>query len=211
MQKVTPITAEDTTDPEGLYKQVVQMFEEWKTLCSQPNQPDNIFIAYISSLQNNLLNSEERQNKVLRICVETCIAQSRSEVTEGQMISYRSVDAFAKMVVLLFKHSDGANVQLGFLHRVLGVIVRALIKEYDEMKIAFNQKPYFRLLADLLVDLNSVDPALDHISLQILLAFSNTFMMLQPSRLPGFSFAWLELISHRMFMPKLLLSKQGKV
>lgn len=29
-------------------------------------------------------------------------------------------------------------------------------------------------------------------------------MMLQPARLPGFSFAWLELISHRMFMPKLL-------
>ncbi len=34
--------------------------------------------------------------------------------------------------------------------------------------------------------------------------------MLQPSRLPGFSFAWLELISHRMFMPKLLLTKAQK-
>jgi CCR4-NOT transcription complex subunit 1 len=29
-------------------------------------------------------------------------------------------------------------------------------------------------------------------------------------RLPGFAFAWLELISHRMFMPKLLLTKAQK-
>jgi len=33
----------------------------------------------------------------------------------------------------------------------------------------------------------------------------------QPSYVPAFSFAWLELISHRMLMPKLLLSKSHKV
>lgn len=36
-------------------------------------------------------------------------------------------------------------------------------------------------------------------------------MLLQPERLPGFAFAWLELISHRAFVPKLLLSKGQKV
>ena len=33
------------------------------------------------------------------------------------------------------------------------------------------------------------------------------FAALAPSRLAGFAVAWLELISHRMFMPKTLLAK----
>lgn len=44
----------------------------------------------------------------------------------------------------------------------------------------------------------------------MLVAFSNTFHTLNPSVLPGFAFAWLELISHRYFMPKLLFSKHQK-
>ncbi|MCO5574806.1 hypothetical protein L7F22_028599 [Adiantum nelumboides] len=35
-------------------------------------------------------------------------------------------------------------------------------------------------------------------------------MQLHPLRVPGWSFAWLELISHRMFMPKLMLSNSQK-
>jgi CCR4-NOT transcription complex subunit 1 len=33
---------------------------------------------------------------------------------------------------------------------------------------------------------------------------SNTFHTLRPTFLPGFTFSWLQLISHRHFMPKLL-------
>jgi CCR4-NOT transcription complex subunit 1 len=35
-------------------------------------------------------------------------------------------------------------------------------------------------------------------------------LALQPLQVPGWSFAWLELISHRMFMPKLLMSNSQK-
>jgi hypothetical protein len=40
--------------------------------------------------------------------------------------------------------------------------------------------------------------------LQVLTAFANAFHALQPLKIPAFSFAWLELVSHRSFMPKLL-------
>ena len=41
------------------------------------------------------------------------------------------------------------------------------------------------------------------------LTFSNsdTFSSLQPTFFPGFAFSWMSLISHRLFMPKLLLSE----
>lgn len=35
--------------------------------------------------------------------------------------------------------------------------------------------------------------------------------MLQPTLLPGFAFSWMSLISHRLFMPKLLASSKEKV
>ena len=40
---------------------------------------------------------------------------------------------------------------------------------------------------------------------------SNAFQMLQPLKVPGFCLSWLELVSHRLFMPKLLISKGQKV
>ena len=52
--------------------------------------------------------------------------------------------------------------------------------------------------------------ALESSNYQVLTAFSNTLHTLQPQRLPGFAFAWLELVSHRMFMPKLLLAPNQK-
>jgi CCR4-NOT transcription complex subunit 1 len=46
----------------------------------------------------------------------------------------------------------------------------------------------------------------------LILIYSNkTFHTLQPLFFPGFTFAWLSLISHRLFMPKLLLAENQKV
>jgi len=75
----------------------------------------------------------------------------------------------------------------------------------------FNQRPYLRLFNNLLHDLNTPDPLLDSNHIDVLIAFAQHFRYLRPQRVPGFLFAWLELISHRMFMPKLLLNKaQGQ-
>jgi len=73
---------------------------------------------------------------------------------------------------------------------------------------AFHQQPYFRFFSNLLIALTqSQGDAPTPSGHDILTVFSNTFHALAPIRLPGFAFAWLELISHRMFMPKLLLTK----
>jgi CCR4-NOT transcription complex subunit 1 len=40
---------------------------------------------------------------------------------------------------------------------------------------------------------------------------SETFHTLRPSFLPGFTFAWVSLISHRLFMSKLLLAPERRV
>lgn len=48
--------------------------------------------------------------------------------------------------------------------------------------------------------------------LQILGIFCHTFHLLRPRKVPGFTYAWLELISHRLFIGRLLgLTSQQKV
>jgi len=47
---------------------------------------------------------------------------------------------------------------------------------------------------------------------QVLTAFVNTYRILRPARYPGFAFAWLELISHRAFIGRMLqLTAQQRV
>ncbi|KNC78974.1 hypothetical protein SARC_08613 [Sphaeroforma arctica JP610] len=72
------------------------------------------------------------------------------------------------------------------------------------------QRVYFRLIANLFRDLTQTDSLLDHIHPQILNGLASTLHLLQPARIPRFAFAWLKLIAHRSFMPKLLLLKGQK-
>ena len=127
------------------------------------------------------------------------------------------IDAFCKLIVLLVKYAEpvqnNSTAKIALLSRVLGTISRVLINDYSshcESGTQFDQRTYFRFFVNLLQDLNSPDPVLDSSNFQVLTAFSNCLHSLQPSTVPGFAFAWLELVSHRMFMPNLLNAKQHK-
>eukprot|EP00668_Euglena_longa_P016523 GGOE01020788.1.p1 GENE.GGOE01020788.1~~GGOE01020788.1.p1 ORF type:complete len:2385 (+),score=619.83 GGOE01020788.1:748-7155(+) len=113
------------------------------------------------------------------------------------------------------------TAEVALLTKVVAVVSRVLMEDHDNHlqnlvnippnttpTAAFHQQPYFRFFSNLLIALNqSQGDTPNPSSNDILTVFSNTFHALSPLRLPGFAFAWLELISHRMFMPKLLLTK----
>lgn len=89
----------------------------------------------------------------------------------------------------------------------------------------FDQRPYLRLFTNLLRDMHQAPPspppgapddAATQESLraaaaetaafnaQILACFANVLHAVKPERVPGFAFAWLELLCHRLFLPALL-------
>ena len=116
---------------------------------------------------------------------------------------------------------NNITAEVALLTKVVAVVSRVLMEDHDhQLKIlvdavpngtpfsGFHQQPYFRFYSNLLIALNqSQGDSQNPSSNDILTVFSNTFHALSPLRLPGFAFSWLELISHRMFMPKLLLTK----
>jgi len=65
-------------------------------------------------------------------------------------------------------------------------------------------------LLNFVLDLCAPNPTLDPIAHGILSVFASAFHVVQPLVIPGFAFAWLELMSHRMFLSNLLLLKSQK-
>ena len=203
--------------PAGLRSTVTALFDEWMRISAESgNQSKAAFIGKLQ--QQGVLKGDELPAKFFAICteiaVEGCLANDSGDRSEGEInLSFQAVDAFAKLVVLLVKYyfSDGApTAKVSLFTTVLGVVSRVLYQDFFKKRAGFNQRPYYRMFTVWLHDLLQPDPALDSINWQILVAFSNMLMMLNPTRVPAFAFGWLELVSHKMMMPKLLLSKQQK-
>jgi len=115
-------------------------------------------------------------------------------------LNFHAVDVYAKLVNVLMKYSD--KVQM--LSRALSAIAKAIVADSESKQAHFNQRPYFRILLNLMVDMSNPDPAMEQVNFQVLIAFCNTFNQINPLRLPNFAYAWFELVSNRVFMLKLL-------
>lgn len=155
-----------------------------------------------------------------RICTETCVdlfLKNKPLPATVPTASYEPIDAFSKLIVLLVKNqTDPTNVnnntaKITQLSKILSIIVLVLAQQHEQRRHQFNQKPFLRLFSSLLNDFNSYEHHFQPIYFQILSALGNTFYTLQPLYFPGFTFAWLQLISHRLFMPKLLIADHQKV
>ena len=72
-----------------------------------------------------------------------------------------------------------------------------LRRDAEERGEAFNARPYFRLAVGLISELAPAAGTEDAAGFGMLAALASAFHALQPLRVPGFAFSWLELISHR--------------
>jgi CCR4-NOT transcription complex subunit 1 len=196
-------SGKDSTDPVWLREQVSSLFDQW--LDAYNMQSDKAYAQCISELQRlGVLKGDDMSDRFFRVVTELTVDKYQSDS------NLQAVDAFAKLVVLLVKYADGAQsmTRVNLVSKVLSVVTRSLVREYESKKFKFDQRPFYRLFVQWLEGFNAAE--FEAINFQVLTVFSNTFHSLQPGRLPGFGFAWLELISHRMFMPKLLLAKNQK-
>lgn len=140
-------------------------------------------------------------------------ASGQSSGSEDRATTYRAVDSYAKLLLLMLKclFPDGpesTSSRLSLLGAILSSIVQVLINDHDSSETSFDQRPYFQLFSSILEELSRpIEPVLDDTQLRVLFAFSNAFALLSPHRVPGFVFAWLELVSRKNFMPKLLMFK----
>ncbi|XP_024032955.1 CCR4-NOT transcription complex subunit 1 [Morus notabilis] len=205
-------------DPTGFREQVSMLFAEWYRICELPGANDAACTNYILQLhQNGLLKGDETTERFFRLLTELSVAHCLSSevINSGtlqaplqvQSLSFLAIDIYAKIVFSILK---GSTNRPFLLSKILAVTVKFIQKDAEEKKSSFNPRPYFRLFINWLMDLGSLEPLVDGSNFQILTIFANAFHALQPLKVPSFSFAWLELVSHRSFMPKMLTGNNQK-
>lgn len=193
--------------------QLQYIFTEWITICNQPVQAGKMFGAFISQLhQKQLLNSQEEMALFLRLCIESSIeSYDREEMSSNGITNegYFAIDCLAKLIVLLVKNQgevDGAvrGNKPAYMNSILSLITLILNSHHVMRGERFNQRVFFRLFSSILCewhDLAREGYAQDR---DMVLVFAENFLMLEPRHFPGFTYSWLILVSHRIFMPGLL-------
>ncbi|KAL1548658.1 transcription regulator [Salvia divinorum] len=209
-------------DAAGFSEQVSGLFAEWYQICELPGANDVVCARHVSVLQQRgLLKGDEMTDRffcrIMELSVSHCLSSevinsSSSPSTQEEPLSFLAIDIYAKLVfsVLKFFPVDQGLSKLSLMAKVLAVTVKFILKDAEERKASFNPRPYFRLFVNWLLDLCSLDPVFEGANFQVLTALANSFHAIQPLKVPGFSFAWLELVSHRSFMPKLLTANAQK-
>ncbi|XP_074578118.1 uncharacterized protein LOC141834681 isoform X2 [Curcuma longa] len=193
-------------DPAGFYEQIATYFADWCRICELPTTNESTYSHYVSQLQQNgLLKGDDITDRFFLVFTELAVTYCKVVHEQTQLLSFFSIDSYAKFVVLVLKYCsmDPGSTKSLLLPKILSVTVRTIQKDAEEKKISFNPRPYFRLFISWLLDLITPD-TVDSVNFQVLTSFANAFHALQPLKVPGWSFAWLELVSHRSFMPKLL-------
>ncbi|KAK4700026.1 CCR4-NOT transcription complex subunit 1, partial [Phenoliferia sp. Uapishka_3] len=203
-----------SSDDAGVRDQLAYCFAEWVRLYQQSFSVEKSFVDFVVQLQNQgILKGEEISSLFFRVCTEVSVDSYIKHKAAGGTPAtgiFQPVDAFAKLIVFMIKyHADptGANndkAKVHYMTKVLSIVVLVLANSHEELGLHFQQKPFFRFFSSLLSNLHAIESHLGSAYYQILVALSHSVNTLQPLFFPGFTFSWVGLISHRLFMPKLL-------
>ncbi|KAI9341268.1 CCR4-Not complex component, Not1-domain-containing protein [Zopfochytrium polystomum] len=198
----------------GLRGKIGMLFLEWVELYHHTATNSRMQSMFVTQLhQQGILQGEDVASLFFRICTELSVEhyiKEKAVANSTEETWFQAVDAFARLIVLLIRYYVDQPISMHLTTKILSIIVLVLVHSHEQRREDFNQRPFFRLFSSLLNDLSSHEDRLQPLYFQILSAISNTFHTLQPTFLPGFTFSWLQLISHRFFMPKLLLAEGQK-
>uniref|UniRef100_H2YFJ6 CCR4-NOT transcription complex subunit 1 n=1 Tax=Ciona savignyi TaxID=51511 RepID=H2YFJ6_CIOSA len=216
--------AREYDDPPGLHEKTEYLLREWVNIYHSPSSGRDStrgFSAFVQQMhQQGILRTDDLITRFFRLCTEMCVDLTYRLLQESNVSPsllnptlvrakcFHTLDAFVRLITLLVKHSgDAVNsvTKINLLNKVLGIVVGVLLQDHETRQTEYHQMPYHRIFIMLFYELNAPEHVLESINFQTLTAFTNTYHILRPSKAPGFAFAWLEVISYRSFISRMLL------
>ena len=213
-------------DPSNARQQVTQLLENWIRVNNEAAGNEKINGQFLQYLQGfGVGKSEEHTERFVRlsclIVVDAVLKSGTAGENGKSQLNYAVADVYCKLLVLIFKHlnsggtPDQVKIQrLAMLNKILGCAVRTMMYDVEKTKVGrgeqWDQRPWYRIFMNLVIDINKPDPELEPIRLGILSVFAAMFHVSQPLAVPSFSFSWFELVSHRHFLPNLMLFENQK-
>ncbi|KAJ9664960.1 CCR4-NOT core subunit cdc39 [Coniosporium apollinis] len=194
--------------------QLEYLFDEWIHL-QRRDAPEKSIAAFVRQLlQSEAMSTREASMEFLRVCIDKSV-----EVYEADEAflpprlaphdAYTHIDALAQLIVCLvvYRGEPGDTDKTDkttYFEGILSLIVLNLCHHQNKRGEDFNQKVFFRLFSSILCSLRSAAEALAGLEDDMMNVMGRAFLALQPNYFPSFAFAWLSLISNRIFMPAML-------
>merc|ERR1719334_2732658 len=217
--------AREFDDPPGLLEKTEFLLRDWVNMYHSPaagKDSTKAFTIFVQQMNlHGLLKTDDLITRFFRMstqmCVDLCyraLAEQNNSPTLVRAKCFHTLDAFVRLIALLVKHSgDQQNTitKVNLLNKVLGIVAGVLLIDHDVRGTEFQQVPYHRIFIMLFLELNAPDQILETINFQVLTAYCNMLSILRPAKAPGFAYAWLEIVSHRVFIGRILsLTPQQK-
>lgn len=194
-----------------LYPKLEGFFERWVQIFQGP-AADRDFLAFAKELEGgNVLKSDETTAMFFRVCMEVSVNRYIQVTKKGSTINpYLYVDALSRLIILMIRHNGEPLDKEHNLKRILTIVLLILSHQHEEFGPQFQQKPFFRFFSSLLSDLHSFEDGFQNAYYPMMMNICETLQQLQPIYFPGFVFSWMALISHRLFLPKMLITPNGE-
>ncbi|XP_064466564.1 CCR4-NOT transcription complex subunit 1-like isoform X2 [Ornithodoros turicata] len=218
--------AREYDDPPGLHEKTEGLLHDWVSMYNSPaagKDSTKAFQIFVQQMNlQGILKTDDHITRFFRLstemCVEHCyralLEQTPATATLVRTKCFTTLDAYVRLIALLVKLSGDANnptTKVNLLNKVLGIVAGVLLHDHEARGLDFQQLPYHRMFIMLFLELSAPEPVLEAISFHVLMAFCNTLHVLQPCKAPAFAYAWLELVSHRVFLGRVLaLTPQQK-
>ncbi|XP_011335843.1 CCR4-NOT transcription complex subunit 1 isoform X2 [Ooceraea biroi] len=215
---ILQVRARDFDDPPGLMEKTEYLLREWVQMHHNPQHardPTKAFSIFVHQMNiHGILKTDDLITRFFKLSTQMCVDLCYRSVTETAAAPsmlrakcFHSLDAFVRLVALLVKHSGDAtntHTKINLLNKVLGIVAGVLLQDHEIRGIDFQQLPYHRIFIMLFLELCAPEPVLEAVNFQVLTAFCHTLHILRPAKASGFCYAWLELVSHRVFIGRML-------
>ncbi|CAF4847609.1 unnamed protein product [Rotaria socialis] len=188
-----------------LRERLLHAFADWIKLYQNSKSTQSSLVLFVIELQKfSLFTNNNTACLFFRLCAESSVdAWEKSKSTiDPPLLSFQAIDAFAKLIVMLTKFSHDSNVDdsIELFTKILTIILLTLVKRHESMRGKFNQRPWFRMFVAMLHELKAGEFTNYN---ELMNQFALSLHSIQPLHVPGFTFSWLTLISHRFFLPQI--------
>ncbi|KAI0021775.1 CCR4-Not complex component, Not1-domain-containing protein [Xylariomycetidae sp. FL0641] len=194
-------------------EQLEYVFEEWVRLYTNTNSTDKAALYFVKQMRGKGVVANMDDFLILvRKAIDASvlhyeqIMQAGGSSTEG----FGPIDSLVRLVTLFAQESaaesdDPRKTLLSIMQSVVSLVAVVLNHHHVTRGDHFNQRIFYRLFAMILHGIDAIAVGgLEACRKDLLLQLAQTWLVLNPEKFPGFSFAWLNLLNHRRFAPEML-------
>lgn len=138
---------------------LIQLFMRWVSASyledkeAQEKQVNALFLE----LESTIIMAEPRVlsnfcRAIVRSSIDSALMTSEGNQREKDRVDFRYIDSFVKLIMLLLSKFNFNKHE--FMSKILELIAEKIDEDHRVKRSAFNQRPYYRILVNILTALN---------------------------------------------------------